>query len=875
MIGQKIGPYEILSKLGEGGMGDVYRARDTRLDRTVAIKIIRTDFSERFEREAKAISALNHPHICTLHDVGRTGEFAYLVMEYVEGAPIAGPQPVDEVLRLGVQICDALHAAHQKNIVHRDLKPANILLSKGSIKLLDFGLAKPRLSPNQSGDEATVAALTGAHTVLGTPQYMAPEQIEGREADVRTDIFALGCVLYELTTGKRAFEGKTASNVMAAILATEPRKPSELAPVTPPALEWTILRCLEKDPEARWQSAHDVKLQLQWLTNVRGLLPVPTEMKRHLRRGVVRFVLAYLLAVAIGAGLWLWLAPRSPRDGPGSTRQIATVVTLPPNLTLTEASERATVALSPDGRRLAFVGVSPNGSRAIYLRQLDGFDTVKVAGTEGAAGALFSPAGDWIAFTDGVRLKKVPVGGGVPVDICDAPAMRGSVWLADDTIVFSPTPTGGLMRVSAAGGKPTVLTKLDPAQHEKTHRMLIALPGGKSVVFVIGSNEIGTYDDGRIVALTLETGKVTELAKGYAPAYSPTGHLLFVRNQMLFAVPLDPVTLTVSGSPVQILKDVASRPEYGIAEFDIAPTGDAAFVLGGDRTLRAEIRWIHRSGRTEVIPIETQSFTNAQVSPDGRRLSLLRGGANNSLWTYDLERKQLSRVTFRFDVEDGVWSHDSRRLTYWSGVDLRSIAVDGNGREDILVSETDAIPHGALHPVAWSAADRLLVLTAHALGKSMDVVILRDGKIVPVLDSRFNERAVALTPDGRWLAYASDETSRQELYVRDLADGGRKYGVTADGTDGWFTKQGRELIYVGRKGPFAMTFTPGTPPTFGKPEPLLKPAGNSDLDNILSGSPAPDGGRIVAVYEKSLPPLTEIRVVANWARQLVERAEGR
>jgi Tol biopolymer transport system component len=229
-------------------------------------------------------------------------------------------------------------------------------------------------------------------------------------------------------------------------------------------------------------------------------------------------------------------------------------------------------------------------------------------------------------------------------------------------------------------------------------------------------------------------------------------------------------------------------------------------------------------------------------------------------------------VTFRLDVESEAWSPDSRRLTYWSGVDLRSVAVDGNGREDILVSETAAIPHGALHPVAWSADDRLLVLTAHALGKSMDVVILRDGKIVPLLDSRFNERAVALTPDGRWLAYASDETSRQELYVRDLADGGRKYGVTADGTDGWFTKQGRELIYIGRKGPFAMTFTPGTPPTLGKTEPLLKPAGISDLDNILSGSPAPDGGRIVAVYEKALPPLTEIRVVANWAQQLVERA---
>ena len=266
VIGKLLGPYQIVAKLGEGGMGDVYKALDTRLDRTVAIKIVRTDFSERFEREARAISALNHPHICTLHDVGKHEGVAFLVMEFVEGAPIAGPMPLADVVRYGIQICDALEAAHKKAIVHRDLKPANIMATKAGIKLLDFGLAKLQpAAASSAGTEATVAALTGAHTVVGTPQYMAPEQIEGREADARTDIFALGCVLYELITGKRAFDGRTPSSVMAAVLATEPRKISELVPMTPATLEWIVLRCLEKDPDARWQSARDVALQLRWV----------------------------------------------------------------------------------------------------------------------------------------------------------------------------------------------------------------------------------------------------------------------------------------------------------------------------------------------------------------------------------------------------------------------------------------------------------------------------------------------------------------------------------------------------------------------------------------------------------------------------------
>src|SRR5688572_13195479 len=647
-------------------------------------------------------------------------------MEFVEGAPIAGPLPIADVIRYGIQICDALGAAHRKSIVHRDLKPANILATKSGIKLLDFGLAKLQTTGQSTaataataaGNDATVAALTGAHTIVGTPQYMSPEQIEGRDADARSDIFALGCVLYELITGKRAFEGKTTSNVMAAVLATEPRRISELVPVTPPTLEWVVQRCLEKDPDARWQSARDVALQLRWVAEHPGNAGRVTATPS--RRALLAGLALAIALTGVAAGTWIWR--RLAVVTQAASGQASLTVPLPDPMSLPPGGVRPSVTLSPDGRAIAFVGGTRDGV-GIYLRQLDQFDAVEIAGTEGGTGPFFSPTGGWIAFHINGQIKKVPIGGGAPIHITDAPLLRGAVWLTDDTIVFSPNSTGNLMRVPAQGGTPVPLTTLDASKREKTHRSPVALPGGKTVVFVIGSNEIGTYNEARIAALALDTGKVTELINGaYAPVFSPTGHLLYVRDATVFAVPFDPFTLKIGTTPVQVLKNVATLPNFGTADFDVSPNGTLVYANGGDLTEKDMVRWVDRKGNIQPIPAAEKNYFLIDISPDNRRLLLSVGGANNVLWAYDLERNQPTRLTFRLDPEFAAWSHDGKHVTYWSGTDVRSIAADGSGTEEVLIPASEA---GArmLAPENWSADGQKLAVTITEPGKSDDVAV--------------------------------------------------------------------------------------------------------------------------------------------------------
>ena len=861
--GSRLGPYEILAKLGEGGMGDVYKAKDTRLDRTVAVKIVRTDFSERFEREAKSISALNHPNICTLHDVGNQDGTAYLVMEFVDGAPIAGPLPIADVLKYGRQICEALEAAHKKSIVHRDLKPANILATRSGIKLLDFGLAK--LQPgraNAPGNEATVAALTGAHTIVGTPQYMAPEQIEGHDADARTDIFALGCVLYELITGKRAFEGKTPSNIMAAILATEPRKITELAPVTPASLEWVVARCLEKDPDARWQSARDVALQLEWIADHPSEAAIASAGSTATpRRGVL---IGLAAGVAIAAAAWFWTSSRSSGSATTSSTPLSLSVVLPPGVSLLTSGAQRDIALSPDGRAIAFAGLIENRS-AIFLRSLDHFDAVKIAGTEGAEGPFFSPDGQWIGFWSDGELRKIPIGGGAAVSICDAAGLRGSVWLADNTIVFSPSPTGPLMRVLAEGGSsPTALTKLDPSKGEKTHRTLIGLPGGKAVVFVVGSNEIGTYDESRIVALTLETGQIAELVKGgYAPAYSPTGHLLFVRQGTVFALSFDAATLKTTGSPVQVVNDIANQPHYGIASFDVGPTGALIYAPGGVQTERNALQFVDRKGTITPSGAPDGHYFALDMARDGKRLAVGVGGANNIQAAYDIERKQFTRLTSRLDVEQGIWTGDGLGITYWSGIDLRTVAADGSGTEQILIPAEQAAGR-SIFPESWSDDSQTLSVTVATPGKGVDIALYsRDKGLRSIVETRFDEYGGRLSPDGKWLAFVSRESGIGQIFVRAVDGAGGRVPVSTDDADPvrW-TKGGRELLYGTKKGVFAVSFTPGAKPAIGSP--VLVIANEGELTKIRGLDPAPDGSWFAILLNKPRPPLTEIRLITNW-----------
>ena len=868
--GTRLGPYEIVSAIGAGGMGDVYKARDTRLDRTVAIKIVRTDFSERFEREARSISALNHPNICTLHDVGEQDGTAYLVMEFVDGAPIAGPLPLSDVIKYGVQICEALEAAHRKAIVHRDLKPANILATKSGIKLLDFGLAKLQpAAATAPGNEATVAALTGAHTVLGTPQYMAPEQIEGRDADARTDIFALGCVLYELITGKRAFDGKTPSNVMAAVLATEPRRITELVPMTPATLEWIVQRCLEKDPDARWQSARDVALQLRWIGDHPEQVQAPAA-SGHKTSSSVALLGGLALGIAatgLAAALWIWMFPRSAGRHAEANRLS---MLLPTDGSLALAGMQQDIALSPDGRTVAVAVRSDNDEGAIFLRALDSFEGVKIPGTEGGSGPFFSPQGRWLGFWVDGQIKKIPVAGGAAVKVCDAPDLRGAVWLADDTIVFSPNPTASLMRVSAQGGaEPAVLTQLDATKQDKTHRTPLGVPGGRAVVFVIGSDEIATYDDARIVVLNLETKHITELVNGgYAPRFSPTGHLLYVKHESVFAVAFDPTTLETSGSAIQVLKSVASLPSFGVADYDVASTGALVFAPGGNETSRDELRWIDREGNVQRMQAEPREYFMIDASHDDRRLAVTVGGANNVVYAYDIATAKFTRVTFRFDVEGAVWTHNDSRITYWSGTELRAASADASAPDEVLMSVSE-VAGRHLNPVSSSADGQLITVTWLSPGKGRDVGIysVRDDHLSPVLTSRFNEVEGYISPDGKWLAYVSDETGRPEAYVRAVDGSGRKLPVSSGGAlrVRW-SLRGRELLYAPEDAPgvMAVPFRPGPTPALGKPFALFGRNAAAALKDIRALSPAMDGSRFAALFRLPRPPLQEIRVVTNW-----------
>jgi Tol biopolymer transport system component/predicted Ser/Thr protein kinase len=818
--GARLGPYEILAPLGAGGMGEVYRARDTRLERTVAVKVLPEHLSEnaelrqRFEREARTISQLSHPHICALYDVGNQDGVEFLVMEYLEGQTLAerlvrGPPPLEQVLRYGIEIADALDKAHRQGIVHRDLKPGNVMITKSGVKLLDFGLAKA-IAPTGRTSGASLTALptqagtdlTAEGTILGTFQYMAPEQLEGKETDGRTDIFALGAVLYEMATGRKAFWAATQASLIGAILHTEPQPISALEPMAPPALDRVVKTCLAKDPEDRWQSAGDVGKELKWIAegSAAGIAaPAILVSRRRTREGIAwaGFAIAGLFAAILGAAL-LRSAARA-RDA----RPVRAFITAPEKTAFRFVFTGGPPALSPDGRKLVFAAETSDGKRLLWLRPLESVVAQPLGGTEGAMYPFWSPDGRFVGFFAETKVKKIDASGGPPITLCEvSEGGRGGSWNRDNTIIFAGRYTP-VYRVSAGGGSPVVVTRFDPVRKDKTHRWPVFLSDGRRFLYL--ASKIGSQSESNAIFLASVDGKENRLLfQASSNVAYASGHLLFARERMLIAQPFDLRRGRLSGEPFPIAEQLQYDPIFSRGVFSVSDNGMLAYQTGSAEA-GAELVWFDRAGKSLGSLHEILPYLDPRLSPDGKRVAVSifdpRTGTG-SIWIYDIERAIKTRLTF--GPEPGrapTWSPDGRRIAFARlGKDVFQICVknsDGSGSEVTLLQSALADV-----PADWSADGQFIAFsrTGRPAKTREDIWILPlsgDRKLFPFLQSEFNETSAHFSPDGKWLAYASDESGRFEIYVVPFPGPGGKFQISpSGGIDPRWRRDGREIFYV-------------------------------------------------------------------------------
>jgi serine/threonine protein kinase/Tol biopolymer transport system component len=886
--GRRLGPYEILSGIGAGGMGEVYKARDTRLDRIVAIKVLpshladRSELRERFEREAKTIASLNHPHICTLHDVGHQDEIEFLVMEYVEGETLAqrllkGPLPLEQVLQFAIEIADALDKAHRKGITHRDLKPGNIMLTKSGTKLLDFGLAKLKQEVAPATPDSQLptmkSAITGEGTILGTLQYMAPEQIEAKEVDARTDIFAFGAVVYEMATGKRAFEGKTSASVMAKILEVDPPSMASLQPMTPPALDRTVKKCLAKEPDDRWHAAKDLCDELTWIGEggsqpdlTAAVSPVRT---RQIWSHTLSWGLAGVVLGAMISGAVVWNLKRFVIPPPLTARL---TMVLPPNEKVQARSGAA--VLSPDGRKILYVATNGSASQ-IYLRPMDNSDAKPIAGTEGATRPFFSPDGQWIGFVANGKLKKVAATGGAPVTLSDAPNFFGATWGPNDTIVFSPRFESGLWQVTASGGTVQPLTTPDQKRGEVGHQWPEFLPGGNAVLLTVALETAPTWDDSLIEVQLLNTGERRVLIQGGTnPHYLATGHLVYIRAGTLMAAPFDLKGLDVTGPAVPVLEGVAEG-YTGLGQFSVSRLGSLAYIPG---TIEGnQLVWMDRNGSNQTLPAPSRNYIQPRLSPDGRKIAIRIAQLNCDTMVYDIARGSLTRLTLDGDNHSPVWTPDGKRITYASrkkdAYHLFWKPADGSGPEEQLTQNEDNL--GPSSSMVWSPDDRVLAFIEAGPQSGRGIWLLRpDGDRIPqpFLQDAFNEGSPFFSPDGRWLGYVSDQSGRNEVYVQPFPGPGAKWQISTDGgTEPAWTRNGREITY--RNGGKMMAVEVATQPAFtaSKPKLLFETANNFNGPGANYDVSA-DGQRFLMIKEdEQVATATQINVVLNWFEELKQK----
>jgi serine/threonine-protein kinase len=886
--GGRLGAYEIVAPLGAGGMGEVYRARDTRLERDVAIKILPAAFSHdaerlaRFEREAKTLASLNHPHIAHIHGLEESNGAIAIVMELVEGDELSariarGPLALDQALPIALQIADALEAAHERGIIHRDLKPANIKVrGDGTVKVLDFGLAKAAAPEGASGagqlmnSPTMTSPATEMGLILGTAGYMAPEQARGQAVDRRADIWAFGVVLFEMLAGAQAFRGDTISDVLASVLKTDidwRALPADL----PPALGHLLRRCIDPDRRTRLRDIGEARIAIaEFIAHPQALAPgsaPPPRRERALRSWQIATVVT---GVALMGALASIAFPGAPAAEP-SMRFVVT----PPVGVSALVSSRPSVAMAPDGWTIVFVGLE-NGLPHLFVRGAGDFEPRRLPGTEGAGNPEFSPDGRTLAFLTNSQLKTMPIDGAASVHGA-ANDPRGVAWIDRATLVYTPESIGGLVEVPLSGGSPRALTTLDDKAGERTHRWPHVLPGGEWVLFTVGTiSTPDAYDDGRIDAVHRRTGERRHVFAGASMArYAPTGHLVFARAGSLFAVRFDPQTLKISGEPAGVLQGVGGDATTGAVHVSWSGDGTVAYVPGDLRGGMRELVWADLKGTRRSIDLPPSLYNDIRLSPDGRRVALTDGTSGLAdLSVYTFERGTQTRLTFNGRNATPIWSPDSRDIYYTAidagrGSTVFKVSADG-GREPVAVATADA----RVYLKHVSADGRSALVDYIAFGGARAnigrMALAPGATIEPIVNTRADEYTAALSPNGRYLAYASDEAGiRHEIFVREpAASSGRWQVSNAGGEEPMWSPDGRWLYY--RIESRLMRVPIGDGPAFqaGLPVLLFDDIYNLRSDTGISYHPHPDGTRLLMTRPAAIASGGAVRVMTRWFDEL-------
>jgi serine/threonine protein kinase len=885
MIGKTLGHYQVTNQLGKGGMGEVFQAKDQKLGRDVAIKVLPEEFAEdadrvaRFQREAKVLASLNHPNIAAIHGLEESGGTNFLVLELVEGETLAdrlkrGPIPVEESLKLASQVAEALEAAHEKGVIHRDLKPSNIKVRQdGKVRVLDFGLAKAfagEQEVNLSNSPTLSDAATQQGVILGTAAYMSPEQAKGKTVDKRADIWAFGVMLFEMLTGRQLFTGETVSETLAAVLMREPNF-STLPPNLHPRIRFLLERCLEKEPQNRYHDISDVRVDIQKvLTDPGGVLvqPVTAIEPRRKLRTILPWVAVTAILCIIIAGVAVWkLKPSEPRQ----------VVRL--DYELPEGQQFSNLlfpalAASPDGKQIVY-----STTKGLYLRSVDELTAKLVAGTEGnTQQPFFSPDGKWIGYFGDQKLKKIAVNGGAPVALCSVAVPTGASWGADNTIVYGQL-LGGIMRISANGGTPESLIKATSV----TLLLPQILPDRKLILYgaAAGTSQFS------VMVQSLKSGQPKELFAGIGARYVPTGHIVYAVGNNLLAVPFDPDRLETAGGAVPIVEGVfrSAAPQYALSD-----SGTLVYIPGATGAAAAgrTLVWVDRSGKEESLEASPNAYGFPKISPDGKRVALaINTSGNQDIWIWDLDLKNFMRLTFNTGPDMiPLWTRDGKRIAFFSILEgkpgIHWKASDGTG----VVEQIGSVPNRYPLPMSWSADGKTLVTQEIYEGSKIDIGTLSmeaDHARKLLLKEEYNESHPHVSPDGRWMAYCSDESGKPEIYVRPFpeVDKGKWQISSSGGNSPLWSPDGRELFYLTgtTTSDAAMRVAVETQPTFksGKPEVLFRGTYVGFYPSDFPWDIHPDGKRFLMMKEAGAASAEggprKINIVLNWFEELKQRVQ--